>query len=172
MADPIRLLVVDNDPDVLESMAFLFRDAGYLVVTAASQREAMGFVARETFAFVLADMFDHSPECLRQLEALREAAYPTPVGLTSAWYVRPEDATCAGFTCFIAKPFDLDDILRVVATALRPRVSHASVSRSPNRASQSYTWYAGDAEQGCVAHVCCIYERRGAVPSRAFRPAS
>jgi CheY-like chemotaxis protein/predicted ester cyclase len=118
MAKAIRLLVADDDLAVLESMTMLFQDEGYEVVSATSLAEAIAAVERETFACVLADLFEHAGDVLAHLAPLREAAYPTPVGVTSAWRVVADDVLRAGFACFIARPFEVNDLLSAVAAVI------------------------------------------------------
>lgn len=129
MTEATRLLIADDDPDLLDTLACIFRDEGYAVVSAASLDAAIDCVERETFAFVLTDLFDHSPVGLEQLGALRDAAYPTPVVGMSAWRVPQEEVARARLASFITKPFDLDDLLSHVAAAI-------SVPMTPDQARQ------------------------------------
>jgi CheY-like chemotaxis protein len=147
MAEAIRLLIADDDWAVLESMTLLFRDEGYDVVTATSLAEAIEAVERETFAVVLADLFEHSADALAHLAPLREAAYPTPVCVTSAWAVQADDVTRADFSGFIARPFDVNDLLSVVAAIIdRPltpkHVRQAAIIRRLAEGLSSAQWDA------------------------------
>lgn len=120
MAETPRILVADDDPDVLETLALVFEDAGYAVTAVSSLADAIAQVEMSTFAFVLADLFDHPfTQGLQALNALREAAYPTPVGITSAWPVTAEEVISAGFVCFVAKPIDVNDLLNTLAAIIQ-----------------------------------------------------
>lgn len=120
MGEMPRILVADDDPDVLETLALAFEDAGYAVTAVSSLVDAIAQVEMSTFAFVLTDLMDHpSAQGFPALSALREAAYPTPVGITSAWPVTAEEVICAGFACFVAKPVDVNDLLSTVAAIIQ-----------------------------------------------------
>lgn len=121
-----RLLLADDDPLTLETLSVIFADAGYAFATAGSLQEALAAVERETFAFILADQFGGVRDGLRPVGTLRDAALPTPVGLTSAWPLTPEEVADTGFACYIPKPFSVDDLLSAVAACIR---SHPTAER-------------------------------------------
>jgi DNA-binding response OmpR family regulator len=50
------ILVVDDEPNVLRSLALVLRQAGYLVVTAADAAEALGCMQAGRFGLVLLDL--------------------------------------------------------------------------------------------------------------------
>ena len=53
--DPIRVLVVEDEPDLLETVAFFLRIEGFSVISAASRDEAQAAMAREPIDLVVAD---------------------------------------------------------------------------------------------------------------------
>lgn len=121
-AGAIRLLVADDDPDVLETMRFLFEDVGYDTTAAASLKGALECVETGTYALIVTDLFTHSASSaddLKHVATLCMAAYPTPVLLTSAWNLSAEAVLAAGFVAFVAKPFAIEDLLGTVADIVR-----------------------------------------------------
>lgn len=152
MAEAIPLLVADDDADILDSMAYLLRDEGYLVTTASSLAETLDHVERETFASIITDLFVHSPHGIDELGILRDAAYPTPVCVTSAWQLAPTAVTQAGFVCFIAKPFDVDDLLSAVAAAIaRPMTSE---QQSQARVVRAFLGHLSDGNWAGATSLC------------------
>ena len=57
---PRRLLVVDDDPALLQMMCWTFSDMGYLVEAAASCDEAIRLASTQVFEFALVDY--HLPD--------------------------------------------------------------------------------------------------------------
>ena len=52
-----RILVVDDEPDAVESIAAILREDGYLVDTAATAEEALDRFRAETYHLLLTDLF-------------------------------------------------------------------------------------------------------------------
>ncbi len=110
------ILVVDDDLDLLSVMEIVLSDAGYAVRTATDGRSALACVAREMPALVLLDM--RMPgmngwEFAREFRARHGRAAPIVV-VTAAEDARRR-AEEIGADAWLAKPFDLDDMLAVVA---------------------------------------------------------
>lgn len=118
------LLIVEDDVDLLETVATALRDYGYEVAGAASLADALAQVEQHTFRLVLCDLFATSArDPLRSVEDLRERAQPTPVGVMTSWRITAEAAAARGFTFLLPKPFELDDLFARVAEAVQPAVS-------------------------------------------------
>jgi CheY-like chemotaxis protein len=56
-----RLLVVDDDPTLRESLAMLLRRAGYSVRAVNDARHALAALETEAFDLVLSDLKMHDP---------------------------------------------------------------------------------------------------------------
>lgn len=116
----VRLLVVEEDRDIQEALCMLLTDAGYDVAVASSLTEALADIDAATFQLILADSFTHRPQdMLSSLQVLLERAHPTPVGILTGWRISPEDVERAGFAFLATKPYDLDQLLALVAAALQ-----------------------------------------------------
>jgi CheY-like chemotaxis protein len=121
-AGVIRLLVADDDPDLLDTLRFLFEDVGYGIMTAASLAETLECIETGMYSLIVTDLFTHTTaptDDVRHLAILCTAAYPTPVVLASAWNLTTEEVLSAGFAAFVAKPFAIEDLLSTVAGILR-----------------------------------------------------
>jgi CheY-like chemotaxis protein len=112
------ILVVDDDPEIRESIADLLRDEGYHVAVASHGGEALEHVRNGARPdLIVLDLMMPVMDGWQFLdERTRDAALKTiPVVVVSATpeTLQPPD-TCA----FIRKPMRLDDLLNVVAREL------------------------------------------------------
>ncbi len=108
-------MVVEDHPDIRELTVAALRDEGYLVVAVAEYSEAITHLAAFRFGLILADSAGVVTEPWRSLEALRNAAGLTPVVIYTAHSpARFAGYAERGFAGFLAKPFDLDNLLAIV----------------------------------------------------------
>jgi DNA-binding NtrC family response regulator len=121
---PPRVLVIDDEPLVRWSLTAGLRAAGFDAVAAADAADALA-VARQSPPprVVLFDirLWDTDPE--RLLRDLRTAS-PDCRFLILA--VSGQDVPCAQFEGVevIRKPFDLDEVVRVVESSVCPAAHH------------------------------------------------
>src|SRR5689334_13959083 len=112
---PLPVLVVDDDPDIRETLRFVLEDAGYPVYTAENGREALDLLAAAPTrpGLVLLDLMmpvmsgDEMLKALRAVHAL--AAIPVTIVTASG---APMPPLASGL---LEKPVDLDVLLRIVA---------------------------------------------------------
>lgn len=111
----MRVLVVDDEPDLRELYAVNLAEAGHEVVTATNGAEGLGVLERERPDVVLVDLMMpvmDGYEFLRHLRKMPEHQR-TPAIVVSA-------AATGGFSrrlgadAFVAKPFDADELVSVV----------------------------------------------------------
>lgn len=123
---PCRVLVIDNDPDILALMETLLREEGHRVTTAATAAAARNLLATQRPDVVISDLSLwslHIPEALLRLH--REViALGVPVLVCTAWPQRVvEEATllhaAGAHFAVLAKPFDVDELLAIVARLCR-----------------------------------------------------
>ncbi len=113
------VLVVDDEPVIRDLVADVLRDEGYAVVTAADGCEGLDLLARERPDLVLMDVMMPGLDGREAYLAMRSRPdlQEVPVVMMSA-AVKPDglDPTIAGY---LPKPFDLDDLLALIARLLR-----------------------------------------------------
>lgn len=113
----MAILCIDDDPQFCDAIAGVLADAGYAAVAARTAGEGLQHVRDVELAIVDIHLRGLSGEEL--VRAIREVRQ-IPVILTSG--VPPEDGRIIARRCgaqhFLAKPFDLDELLRVVDTLL------------------------------------------------------
>ena len=112
------ILVIDDEPSILNLTRDLLAEEGYRVVATASHDEALTALGTFRFALILSDTgegFDRWAEP----ERIRDAAGDTPVIIFSAHDAHLfEQHAAPGFAGTIAKPFHLDELLEKVRATL------------------------------------------------------
>ena len=116
-----RILLVDDDRDLLQLIALRLRAAGYAVRTAESGEAALASLAAERPDLVISDLRMQGMDGLALFDAIRREAPDLPVVILTAHGTIPEavDATRRGVFGFLTKPFDGKVLLDTVADALR-----------------------------------------------------
>jgi len=116
MADPFRVLVVDDEPAQRELVAGFLRKHGFDVVLAGGGREAVARFKQEPFDLVLTDQRMPDLSGLEVLEAVRSASPETAVVIITAYGTieTAVSAVKAGAADYLTKPLNLDDLLHRV----------------------------------------------------------
>ncbi|HEY7260307.1 MAG TPA: response regulator transcription factor [Trebonia sp.] len=116
-----RLLVVDDDPDVRDSLRRALGYAGYAVATAANGADALSSLSRSPADLVILDVLMPMLGGLDTCRALRERGNSTPVlVLTARDAVDDRVAGLeAGADDYLVKPFALRELLARVNALLR-----------------------------------------------------
>ena len=114
----LRVLVVDDAPDVTEMIAIMMSYAGYQVETAFSATEAFDAARRDHFDAVISDIGMPGmngyqlAEALRALPAYKETPLIAVTGFTQ--YEDRDRALRAGFDGFLTKPINPSDLIDAV----------------------------------------------------------
>ena len=116
MADPFRILVVDDEPAQRELVAGFLRKHGFDVVEAGGGREAVARFKQEAFDLVLTDQRMPDLSGLEVLEAVRSTSPETAVVIITAYGTieTAVSAVKAGAADYLTKPLNLDDLLHRV----------------------------------------------------------
>ena len=115
-----RIMVVDDDPAILDVLRMILEDEGYEVISATSEDEVLGWDS-DWPEVILLDIWlsgGSGQTICRQLKD-DPATSQIPVILVSANQDAERIARDSGADGFIRKPFDLDDILDMVRRHLR-----------------------------------------------------
>lgn len=107
------ILVVDDDWPTADFITELLSDEGYTVRTAWDMKAALAAVNTHMPSLILLDL-QRTGSSTTLLTLLRkDGAHDIPIILMSA-EVHPPAAAILGATAFLAKPFDIEDILQLV----------------------------------------------------------
>jgi two-component system, chemotaxis family, chemotaxis protein CheY len=110
-----HILIVEDDPDILSSLAEAIREEGFSVETAANGYQALARLEHQPADLILLDLMMPLMDGWKFLEIARRR-FPemhAPVVLLSAVHNLTEEARRLGVSGFLAKPFDLEDVARV-----------------------------------------------------------
>ena len=106
------VLVVDDDPDILQTLALCLSTEGYRVQMAANGKEALEALAAERPAIILLDLMMPVMDGWQFVAELdKRGARAAPLLILSADRAVQGHAAKLRADAFLAKPFDLDELL-------------------------------------------------------------
>jgi two-component system, OmpR family, response regulator MprA len=116
-----RLLVVDDDPDVRDSLRRALRCAGYAVGTAANGADALESVARSPVDLIVLDVLMPMVDGFEACRRLRLRGDATPILVLTAKDTIDDRVTglAVGADDYLLKPFALRELLARVQALLR-----------------------------------------------------
>lgn len=122
MADS-RILVVDDEPQILLLVSRFLQREGYEVETAPGGREALDRLAESPFVLVLSDLKMPHLDGIGLLEQVHER-YPDTIFILMTAFGTIDSAVSVlrrGAYDYLTKPLDLEDLVSTVARALEHR---------------------------------------------------
>ncbi len=124
------LLVIDDEPGILEMLSIVFEKEGYRVLKAKSCKAGLEHLATCTPDLILTDLRMPDGNGFDILNGAKERMPDTPVIMITAYTSTKTaiDALKAGAYDYISKPFDIDELKHVVGKALeRKRLTDENV---------------------------------------------
>ena len=115
-----RLLVVDDDPDMLRLLSMRLNSAGYQVTAVTSAESALTQLEIEHPQLVLSDVRLPGRDGLALFDEIRKQHPTLPVILLTAHGTIPDavEATARGVFTYLTKPYDGRELLDKIAQAL------------------------------------------------------
>ena len=115
MPQPIKILIVDDEVNMLESLSEVLRNKGYLVATARNGLEALEKLKEKYFNMAVADLKMPEMGGLELLEVMKERYPQTPVVMLTGYATinSAVDAMKKGAYDYLVKPFSPDKILLI-----------------------------------------------------------
>ena len=110
------ILVVDDDPDILEALKVMLEDQGYKVETASNGNILQFLNATNLPSVIVLDVLISGMDGRDIAETLRKQKETKniPIVMISANPGAAIDCVKRGANAFLAKPFDIDDLLSVI----------------------------------------------------------
>ena len=124
---PLRLLVIEDDPDLNRQLTTALADAGYVVDRAFDGEEGHFLGDSEPYDAVILDIGLPKMDGISVLESWRRAGRSMPVLILTArdrWSDKVQGFD-AGADDYVAKPFHLEEVLARVRALLRRSAGHA-----------------------------------------------
>jgi DNA-binding NarL/FixJ family response regulator len=131
---PKRLLVVDDEPNLLRAVSAALRAEGYEVAMARNGREALVRVAESVPDLIISDIRMPGMDGYQLAGHLRSSPRTALVPLV---FLTAKDETAdrvagfrSGVDAYITKPFEPDELLAVISSILnRVERTHAEIAR-------------------------------------------
>jgi len=118
--EPLRILAVEDEPEVLDVLRAMLTHAGHSVVTAASGREAIPLFESESVDVVISDLGMPGMTGLA-LAAELKPRRAVPIVLLTGWADELEEGA-RHVDVVVAKPFTRERLLEALARAVPDRV--------------------------------------------------
>jgi two-component system CheB/CheR fusion protein len=121
----LRVLLVDDMEDALESFRFLLEHVGYQVTSASSAKEAIALTEQQEFDLLISDVGMPEMDGYELMTELRGRVHTAALpGIALTGYGRTEDvrkAFAAGFQAHLDKPVDIEQVQKAIATVIGAR---------------------------------------------------
>jgi CheY-like chemotaxis protein len=116
----LRILFVEDEPDVALVGATVLEEAGYHVTVASDGREGLDIALQEQPELVVSDFMMPCLNGLEMIEHLRQSGFAAPIILTTA--IPQEHLPDArGYDAYLGKPYGTRELLALVE-AFRQRL--------------------------------------------------
>lgn len=125
---PPLVLIVDDEPDIVEILVAVLEGDGYRTATARDGQAALDAIVRVRPDVIVSDIKMPRLHGLALIERVRARGDETPVVLVSG---SPAPAAIPG-VWFIAKPFELDTVSTVVRESLATRWDRGTTADAPS----------------------------------------
>jgi DNA-binding response OmpR family regulator len=112
-----KILIVDDERGILKVLSIKLRVSGYDVVTVASGQEALDLIDSASPDIMLLDVIMPGMNGFEVLRKLRISSN-LPVIVYSARPSNMQEALALGANDFLAKPFDVDDLVKRIGLLL------------------------------------------------------
>jgi len=120
MREKVKILIVDDEPNIRRILEVSFDKAGFHPVVAEDVAQALELLDEHAFGCVLTDVTMPGMNGYELLREVRERDASLPVVIMTAFGTIPQavQAIRDGAFEFVTKPFDLEALKRVVQSAL------------------------------------------------------
>jgi CheY-like chemotaxis protein len=110
-----RVVVIDDDADILESIAIVLRGAGYDAQTESNGAAALEQIRQGAPCLILLDLMMPGMNGWQfRAEQMRDAAIASIPTIVMTGFPAAENASSLGAAACLKKPIDLDELLDTV----------------------------------------------------------
>jgi DNA-binding response OmpR family regulator len=116
-----RILIVEDDPDIVEVLQVMLEDSGYQVETSYRGDEVESLDENHLPDLIVLDVLIYGKDGRELATKLKSQQYTQhiPILMISAHPLAEGDARAMGVEDFLAKPFEMDDFLAKVEQCLQ-----------------------------------------------------
>ncbi len=114
------ILIVDDEPDLLEILKFSLEGEGFKILTASSVKEAFAIIHKSPLDLILTDVRMPEGDGLQVLSEGKRVSPGTAVILMTGFAdVNPSEAFAKGAVALLSKPFDHGRLIQIVNEHVR-----------------------------------------------------
>jgi DNA-binding NtrC family response regulator len=138
MKNKSRILIVDDEPSIRRILQVAFEKVGYVPFTAEDADDAHRVMAREEIDCVVTDVTMPGRSGYELLREIKAEKPQVPVVIITAFGTIPQavQAIRDGAFEYVTKPFDLELLKKVVASAISGEQHGGSMTKSPKRSAK------------------------------------
>jgi len=113
MSDKLRILLVDDDPALVKTLAMFLQYEGHLVEATTDPFEACKMVKNMVFDLVIADYYMSQMDGIELVHRCRELRNPPEAILITGHWDKISEAKdiCCLFKAVLPKPLDIDRLM-------------------------------------------------------------
>ena len=119
--EPTTILVIDDEEVMRNALTDILKIGNHLVKTAPDGMKGLELLRKERFDMVISDLSMPGISGLEVLKQVKKETPGMPSILITGWGLEmdPEEMTAAGIDRVIRKPFQLKEVLNLVAESIR-----------------------------------------------------
>lgn len=117
-----RILIIDDEETIREVLAKMFSQFNHQVTVAESGEEGIRLFGEKRFDLVLTDLGMPGMSGWEVCKSIKEMEPSIPVGMITGWGLEVDESRKAeaGLDFVITKPFDFDQVMRMVSERIEP----------------------------------------------------
>jgi two-component system, NtrC family, response regulator HydG len=139
------ILVVDDDIVVLTALSKLLNVFGYIIAGASNSQAAMDYVtsSRRRFDLIITDLAMPGIDGVQFMTEAKKVFPDVPVIVMTGYSERctPEEALRLGAFAYVAKPFNIPEVVSTIERALRPSPATVLWPQTPTKAHRAAAPY-------------------------------
>ena len=122
----MKILVVDDEDIVLESCQAVFELEGFEALLVPSADKALGTMKNNDFDLLLIDVKMPKKDGMYLMRKIKEQWPDIPIIVMSGYYTTEtiQEAIRMGAATFIAKPFEPDELIKIVRQVIEKEERH------------------------------------------------
>lgn len=140
-----KILVIDDDPTMLDLAKFHFQSQGYEVVTAGTGTEALKLAEEQPFDIALIDFQLPDPDLdgIEVVKRLKETLPEAEIIMISGYgsVTKAVEATKAGAFFFVEKPVEFEELMVLMQKALEHRQQAEEIKQLRGRLTNRTSYY-------------------------------
>jgi signal transduction histidine kinase/ActR/RegA family two-component response regulator len=120
-----RILVIDDEMRVREALHDLLAGRGHTVVTCGDGKSGLARLEEQPFDLLITDLGMPGMSGWDVAKRAKARSPETPVALITGWgdQIDPAEARVKGIDFLVAKPLEIDDVMRIVVQALAKKIA-------------------------------------------------